>query len=159
MQGALTTDAVPGSSLQVNSSSHGSGSTQRLPTATHGARGQQQDPLSVGNPGFVPHAASSAAAKPAAGSGDDAGMPPNGRILVYGDSNCLDMNKRTTEPCYWLMLKALEFLVGDFGRGHVDEHVFANTLRLQQPFRSDSVNPPKRPVRSLVVLGDGFRRC
>jgi len=60
------------------------------------------------------------------------GSHGGGRIVVYGDSNCID-GAHLNKPCYWLMDAALEYT----SAGH-----------LPQMFR-DNASPPIKPADSL----------
>lgn len=51
-----------------------------------------------------------------------------GRISVYGDSNCLDSSHMVTD-CYWLLKKLLDFT----GRNIKDPVLFSNSVKLKQP--------------------------
>jgi hypothetical protein len=68
-----------------------------------------------------------------------------GRVIVYGDSNCMDMNHRAGAACTPLIARLLEFLVGgDDGNGYVDESIWTPSTRLHQPYRSDITMLPLR---------------
>jgi subtilisin family serine protease len=62
-----------------------------------------------------------------------------GRIAVYGDSNCLDMNHRKTPACTWLLLHMLEFTC----QGKLDEQVFSMSDKLLQDFTDGHSSPAR----------------
>ncbi|XP_038699806.1 subtilisin-like protease SBT6.1 isoform X2 [Tripterygium wilfordii] len=62
-----------------------------------------------------------------------------GRIAVYGDSNCLDSSHMVTN-CYWLLKKILEF-TNDNSR---DPLLFSDSAKLGDPLYKDDIQLPSR---------------
>ena len=108
LQGALTADAIP-TSLKLNTSAD---------SPSLSARQRSNTAASIPSPDFVPR-------KPPSDNSDEQQSPSpsrdkrsaspseeelanRGRVLVYGDSNCMDMNHRTSNDCFWLVLKMME---------------------------------------------------
>ncbi|KAM3207787.1 hypothetical protein ACQJBY_062826 [Aegilops geniculata] len=63
-----------------------------------------------------------------------------GRIAVYGDSNCLDSSHMVTN-CYWLLRKIVEFA----GNGLRDPVLFSEATRLKFPVFENIQKPLRRP--------------
>mmetsp|Transcript_27987 Transcript_27987/g.54412 ORF Transcript_27987/g.54412 Transcript_27987/m.54412 type:complete len:1061 (-) Transcript_27987:183-3365(-) len=64
--------------------------------------------------------------------------PGNGRIALYGDSNCLDGNHRRGDDCY----AALDALLDFTCQNKTNERMFPATLSLKSSFRCDFGNIP-----------------
>lgn len=62
-----------------------------------------------------------------------------GRIAVYGDSNCLDSSHMVTN-CYWLLRKILEFT----GNKVKDPVLFSETTQLKFPVFENIHQPSRR---------------
>ncbi|XP_024032311.1 subtilisin-like protease SBT6.1 isoform X2 [Morus notabilis] len=62
-----------------------------------------------------------------------------GRIAVYGDSNCLDSSHMVTN-CYWLLRKILDFTGGNIK----DPVLFANSAKQDSPLYVDDNQLPSR---------------
>ncbi|KAJ7973865.1 Subtilisin-like protease SBT6.1 [Quillaja saponaria] len=62
-----------------------------------------------------------------------------GRVAVYGDSNCLDSSHMVTN-CYWLLRKILYFTSGDFR----DTVLFSDSVKLDFPFYKEDNQLPTR---------------
>ncbi|XP_048321054.2 subtilisin-like protease SBT6.1 isoform X2 [Ziziphus jujuba] len=63
-----------------------------------------------------------------------------GRVAVYGDSNCLDSSHMVTH-CYWLLRKILDFTSGNIR----DPVLFANSAKQDSPlYVEDSQLPSRR---------------
>lgn len=63
-----------------------------------------------------------------------------GRIVVYGDSNCLDSSHMVTN-CYWLLRKILDFT----NRNIKDPVLFSPSVKLDKPlFLEDNQLPSRR---------------
>ncbi|GJW57912.1 hypothetical protein Tco_0104643 [Tanacetum coccineum] len=62
-----------------------------------------------------------------------------GRIAVYGDSNCLDSSHMVTD-CYWLLKKILNFT----GKNSKDPILFSHSLKLQHPLDENYQLPIRR---------------
>lgn len=62
-----------------------------------------------------------------------------GRIAVYGDSNCLDSSHMVTN-CYWLLRKILDFTGGNIK----DPVLFANSAKQDSPLYVDDSQLPSR---------------
>ncbi|KAM7276499.1 hypothetical protein ACFE04_018365 [Oxalis oulophora] len=62
-----------------------------------------------------------------------------GRIAVYGDSNCLDSSHMVTN-CYWLLKKILDFT----GLNTKDPVLFSNSVKQQIPIYTDDNQLPSR---------------
>ncbi|KAK9697678.1 hypothetical protein RND81_08G053300 [Saponaria officinalis] len=63
----------------------------------------------------------------------------NGRISVYGDSNCLDSSHMVTN-CFWLLKKILEFTGGNTK----DPLLFSDSVRQSAPLSDDKQFPSRR---------------
>ena len=63
-----------------------------------------------------------------------------GRIAVYGDSNCLDSSHMVTN-CYWLLRKIVEFA----GNGLRDPVLFSEATRLKFPVFENIQKPLRIP--------------
>ncbi|KAL6606697.1 hypothetical protein ACP70R_042350 [Stipagrostis hirtigluma subsp. patula] len=63
-----------------------------------------------------------------------------GRIAVYGDSNCLDSSHMVTN-CYWLLRKILEFT----GNKVKDPVLFSEAAQLKFPVFENTLQPSRRP--------------
>ncbi|CAI9100335.1 OLC1v1037310C2 [Oldenlandia corymbosa var. corymbosa] len=63
----------------------------------------------------------------------------NGRVAVYGDSNCLDSSHMVTN-CYWLLKKMLNYT----SKNVRDPELFADSNRQQKPLHFDSNQLPSR---------------
>lgn len=62
-----------------------------------------------------------------------------GRIAVYGDSNCLDSSHMVTN-CYWLLRKILDFTSSDIR----DPVLFSKTASQDEPLYEDDNQLPSR---------------
>ncbi|EOY30781.1 Site-1 protease, putative isoform 1 [Theobroma cacao] len=62
-----------------------------------------------------------------------------GRIAVYGDSNCLDSSHMVTN-CYWLLRKILDFT----GSNIKDPVLFSESVKQDMPLYEDDNNLPSR---------------
>lgn len=62
-----------------------------------------------------------------------------GRIAVYGDSNCLDSSHMVTN-CYWLLRKLLDFT----SHGRKDPILFSKSVKLEAPLYQDDNQLPTR---------------
>lgn len=62
-----------------------------------------------------------------------------GRIVVYGDSNCLDSSHMVTN-CYWLLKKMLDFT----SKNIRDSVLFSDTTRLDKALHLDNNQLPSR---------------
>ncbi|KAI3771489.1 hypothetical protein L6452_02654 [Arctium lappa] len=62
-----------------------------------------------------------------------------GRIAVYGDSNCLDSSHMVTD-CYWLLQKMLDFT----GRNIKDPVLFSDSVKQKQPLHQNDNQLPTR---------------
>ncbi|XP_057969744.1 subtilisin-like protease SBT6.1 [Malania oleifera] len=62
-----------------------------------------------------------------------------GRIVVYGDSNCLDSSHMVTN-CYWLLRKILDFTSRDIK----DPVLLSDSFRLNEPLYEDDNQLPSR---------------
>lgn len=62
-----------------------------------------------------------------------------GRIAVYGDSNCLDSSHMVTN-CYWLLRKVLDFT----STNKRDPVLFSDSVRQDTPFSEDDNQLPSR---------------
>lgn len=63
-----------------------------------------------------------------------------GRIAVYGDSNCLDSSHMVTN-CYWLLRKIVEFA----GNKVRDPVLFSEAVQLKLPVSENNQQPLRRP--------------
>ncbi|XP_028751917.1 subtilisin-like protease SBT6.1 [Neltuma alba] len=62
-----------------------------------------------------------------------------GRIAVYGDSNCLDSSHMVTN-CYWLLRKILDFTSGDIR----DPVLFSDSVKIDSALYEDDNQLPSR---------------
>ena len=62
-----------------------------------------------------------------------------GRIAVYGNSNCLDSSHMVTN-CYWLLKKMLDFTSADVR----DPVLFSDSVKLDTPLYEDDKQLPSR---------------
>lgn len=62
-----------------------------------------------------------------------------GRVVVYGDSNCLDGSHMVTD-CYWLLKKILDFT----SRNKKDPVLFSDSVRQTRPLYVDKNKLPSR---------------
>ncbi|XP_061343832.1 subtilisin-like protease SBT6.1 isoform X1 [Gastrolobium bilobum] len=62
-----------------------------------------------------------------------------GRVAVYGDSNCLDSSHMVTN-CYWLLKKILDFTNGDVR----DPVLFSDSVKRDTPLYEDDNQLPSR---------------
>ncbi|GAB5364099.1 hypothetical protein AAMO2058_000940000 [Amorphochlora amoebiformis] len=60
-------------------------------------------------------------------------QPGNGRVALFGDSNCLDGNHRRGSPCHGMLDALLEFAC----KNKTDQTVFPSSLKLKAAFQSD----------------------
>ncbi|KAL9224051.1 hypothetical protein vseg_000125 [Gypsophila vaccaria] len=63
----------------------------------------------------------------------------NGRISVYGDSNCLDSSHMVTN-CFWLLKRILEFTGGNTK----DPQLFSDSVRQSAPMLDEKQLPSRR---------------
>ncbi|GJZ24949.1 hypothetical protein Tco_0562408 [Tanacetum coccineum] len=71
-----------------------------------------------------------------------------GRIAVYGDSNCLDSSHMVTD-CYWLLKKILNFT----GKNIKDPILFSHSLKLQHPLDENYQLPIRRTGQNHILPG------
>ncbi|KAM1508421.1 hypothetical protein ACFX10_017735 [Malus domestica] len=62
-----------------------------------------------------------------------------GRVVVYGDSNCLDSSHMVTN-CYWLLRKILDFTGGNIK----DPVLFSNSVKQSSPLHMEDNQLPSR---------------
>lgn len=62
-----------------------------------------------------------------------------GRVVVYGDSNCLDSSHMVTN-CYWLLRKILDFTGGNIK----DPVLFSNSVKQKSPLYVEDNQLPSR---------------
>lgn len=63
-----------------------------------------------------------------------------GRIVVYGDSNCVDNNHRRGSSCAWLIERLLAFTMDR----ELDPAIFQPTLQLTQAYHDDTAGHAER---------------
>jgi len=73
--------------------------------------------------------------------------PNAGRLVVYGDSNCVDMNHRRGALCSGLILESLKFL----HTGVPNPRIFPASSQLAAPFFDSTARKPRRVTGNNLV--------